>query len=135
MIKLFSKIFGGLGGNIGNIALLLLAGAIAFFGWSYGNRGQKVKSLTAELLSAKRSEAHWNKKSDSLALVIMDIQDKVRQDSAYHQKTIADFQSIIKAVREQQKQAEKERNEALSGILCWKVGLFGKKKLVKCDEL
>lgn len=133
MLKTIFSFFKGAGLN--TYLILGLAGTCVYFGWSYQNRGQKVKDLTAKV---ERNEALLKlekKTSDSLTRESKSLVSRIREDSTYNAKMISDFQSLIKQIRDAKLQADKERDLALSGVLCYKINLLGKKKLVKCDEL
>ena len=133
LIAIFKGLFSGK--PIGNILLILLLGTFAFFGWSYSNRGNKVEKLEAETARLRNELGDERHRSDSLLRKSNDLIYRVSEDSLNNQRMTREFQLIIKQLREQKLNADKEREQALAGILCYKVNLFGKKKLVNCDEL
>ena len=133
MLKIIGSLLKGAGLN--TIVLVILAGACLYFGWSYHNRGQKVKDLTAEVERSGALLKLEKKTSDSLLRQSKSLVYRIGEDSVYNAKMVGEFQTLIKQVRDAKLRADIERDLALTGVLCYKVNIFGRKKLVNCDEL
>jgi len=110
MGKLLGLIMGmklpSLGNIIGYCLMLVALGSVWFVGYSYAERGNKIKELQLDIKNWEKEKKIWlkkqislNKSNDSLAVVVGSARADKTEDSLNFVSREQDFQKVIAELR------------------------------------
>jgi hypothetical protein len=104
-----------------------------FLIWSFSLK-TRLNKTKDKLESAKTQILQHKKRCDSLVIVVKAVTNESKLDSSNNAKMIVSLQGLIRNMKARTDTCKADFERLASGAYCFRVNMFGKKKLVKCNE-